>query len=391
MENTSVSKKLTKKEQASLTSKQLSTTQLEKAKNLANSFDLTKDDGISNFGLDTMKKMGDTSSKMLEFVKTKNTGDSGAGLALLVEEMGKMDVDYPAWKRFMSKLPIIGSAFNQVSMVLKNHETVDNNIAVIVNQLDKERLNGMKNNAYLQQLKGETMEFIMENKVNIEALEIVKSRLENEEIPELEKYIKKNPDDDLKIQELSDKKSDLNRLDKKCYNLRARGTNALQSINRISLIQAGNHQNNDNIQDSILLAIPLWKEEIAMELILIDQKRASDNNKMVTDKVNSIIENNATRTKENILEIARQAERGIIDIKTLRKSNTELNSAITGVLKIQKEGSVRRQEAIYELEQIEKDLISGVLNNHVDTTTVHINASETEDIIYENLDIEEVS
>jgi uncharacterized protein YaaN involved in tellurite resistance len=235
------------------------------------------------------------------------------------------------------------------------------------------------------------MEFIMENKVNIEALEIVKSRLENEEIPELEKYIKKNPDDDLKIQELSDKKSDLNRLDKKCYNLRARGTNALQSINRISLIQAGNHQNNDNIQDSILLAIPLWKEEIAMELILIDQKRASDNNKMVTDKVNSIIENNATRTKENILEIARQAERGIIDIKTLRKSNTELNSAITGVLKIQKEGSVRRQEAIYELEQIEKDLISGVLNNHVDTTTVHINASETEDIIYENLDIEEVS
>lgn len=276
-------------------------------------------------------------------------------------------------------------------MVLKNHETVDNNIAVIVNQLDKERLNGMKNNAYLQQLKGETMEFIMENKVNIEALEIVKSRLENEEIPELEKYIKKNPDDDLKIQELSDKKSDLNRLDKKCYNLRARGTNALQSINRISLIQAGNHQNNDNIQDSILLAIPLWKEEIAMELILIDQKRASDNNKMVTDKVNSIIENNATRTKENILEIARQAERGIIDIKTLRKSNTELNSAITGVLKIQKEGSVRRQEAIYELEQIEKDLISGVLNNHVDTTTVHINASETEDIIYENLDIEEVS
>jgi uncharacterized protein YaaN involved in tellurite resistance len=202
--------------------------------------------------------------------------------------------------------------------------------------------------------------------------------LEKKQIPELQKYVDKHPDDDIKIQELHKMKDSLNRLDKKVYNLELFNTAVIQSLPRLDLIQNGNIQLCDNIQNTVLTVIPLWRGQIAERVTLIKQSKVAKNQEAVYDLTNRLISDNSKTTKENTLAIARQMERGIIDIETLKQTNKDFIDTLDGVIKIREEGSKKRLEAEKVLHDIKKELSDKMKSINTQTTVTNDSVVDTD-------------
>jgi uncharacterized protein YaaN involved in tellurite resistance len=170
----------------------------------------------------------------------------------------------------------------------------------------------------------------------------------------------------------------LNRLDKKVYNLELFNTAVIQSLPRLDLIQNGNIQLCDNIQNTVLTVIPLWRGQIAERVTLIKQSKVAKNQEAVYDLTNRLISDNSKTTKENTLAIARQMERGIIDIETLKQTNKDFIDTLDGVIKIREEGSKKRLEAEKVLHDIKKELGDKMKSINTQTTVTNDSVVDTD-------------
>jgi uncharacterized protein YaaN involved in tellurite resistance len=349
-----------------------------RAEELSKTIDIRNDSTITTFGMDTQKKFGEASNKMLSQVKNKEAEEAGSALSELVEKMQGMDLEQSGVEKFLSKIPIIKNLVSHSRKIIAQHTNVESNLDLIVGKLDSSMLALTKDNANLQNLKIDNMNFLGENKVNIEAIRIIMRDLEKKQIPELQKYVDKHPDDDIKIQELHKMKDSLNRLDKKVYNLELFNTAVIQSLPRLDLIQNGNIQLCDNIQNTVLTVIPLWRGQIAERVTLIKQSKVAKNQEAVYDLTNRLISDNSKTTKENTLAIARQMERGIIDIETLKQTNKDFIDTLDGVIKIREEGSKKRLEAEKVLHDIKKELSDKMKSINTQTTVTNDSVVDTD-------------
>jgi uncharacterized protein YaaN involved in tellurite resistance len=349
-----------------------------RAEELSKTIDIRNDSTITTFGMDTQKKFGEASNKMLSQVKNKEAEEAGSALSELVEKMQGMDLEQSGVEKFLSKIPIIKNLVSHSRKIIAQHTNVESNLDLIVGKLDSSMLALTKDNANLQNLKTDNMNFLGENKVNIEAIRIIMRDLEKKQIPELQKYVDKNPDDDIKIQELHKMKDSLNRLDKKVYNLELFNTAVIQSLPRLDLIQNGNIQLCDNIQNTVLTVIPLWRGQIAERVTLIKQSKVAKNQEAVYDLTNRLISDNSKTTKENTLAIAKQMERGIIDIETLKQTNKDFIDTLDGVIKIREEGSKKRLEAEKVLHDIKKELSDKMKSINTQTTVTNDSVVDTD-------------
>jgi uncharacterized protein YaaN involved in tellurite resistance len=349
-----------------------------RAEELSKTIDIRNDSTITTFGMDTQKKFGEASNKMLSQVKNKEAEEAGSALSELVEKMQGMDLEQSGVEKFLSKIPIIKNLVSHSRKIIAQHTNVESNLDLIVGKLDSSMLALTKDNANLQNLKIDNMNFLSENKVNIEAIRIIMRDLEKKQIPELQKYVDKHPDDDIKIQELHKMKDSLNRLDKKVYNLELFNTAVIQSLPRLDLIQNGNIQLCDNIQNTVLTVIPLWRGQIAERVTLIKQSKVAKNQEAVYDLTNRLISDNSKTTKENTLAIARQMERGIIDIETLKQTNKDFIDTLDGVIKIREEGSKKRLEAEKVLHDIKKELGDKMKSINTQTTVTNDSVVDTD-------------
>ena len=334
----------------------LSETELKLAESLASKIDVKNETSIMNFGIETQKKLGDSSTKILAQVKTREAEEAGEALSDLVQKIQGCDINQSGFEKFMSKIPLLGMAFNHTRKIISQHQSVESNLDEIVGRLDKSRLALVKDNTHLSSLYEDNVKFIVENKVNIEALKIVMRDISDNQIPEMEKYVLENPNDNIKIQELSTLKNTLGRIDKKVHNLQLFEVASIQSLPRINLIKEGNKELVENIQSTVLNVIPLWRNQIAETIALIKQGKIADMQEAVYDVTNKLIRDNATRSKENTIAIAKQTERGIIDIETLQIANKEFMATIDGVIKVKEDGSKKRRESEVALESIKKEL-----------------------------------
>ncbi len=362
----------------------LSPEENKQAQTLAKSLDIKNESAIMNFGVDTQKKLGDASTKILAQVKTKEAEEAGEALSELVKQIQGCDINQTGFEKFMSKLPVIGGIYNHTRKIIAQHKSVEGNLDEIVGRLDKSRLSLVKDNTHLGTLYDDNTKFIRENKVNIEALRIVMREIKDTHIPEMEKYVNDNPKDDIKLQELSKLKSTMNRLDKKVYNLELFNTAAIQSLPRITLIQDGNKELVENIQSTVLNVIPLWRNQIAETIALIKQEKVAKLQSAVYDVTNKLIRDNATRSRENTIAIAQQMERGIIDIETLQIANKEFIATIDQVIKIKEEGAKKRIEAEKSIEAIKQELTDKIKSVHITNTveneTVDADYTEVEEM-----------
>jgi uncharacterized protein YaaN involved in tellurite resistance len=181
-------------------------------------------------------------------------------------------------------------------------------------------------------------------------------------IPEMQAKVKET-NDPVDAQKLNDLIQMANRFEKKIHDLKLSRMVSLQTAPQIRLIQNNNQVLVEKIQSSILNTIPLWKNQIVIAISLIKQKNALAVQKEVTDTTNTLLQKNAEMLKTGSVDLARETERGVVDIETLKKVNVELIATIDETLNIQKEGRLKRQQAEAELVTIEKELKQKLIGN----------------------------
>jgi uncharacterized protein YaaN involved in tellurite resistance len=328
---------------------------IQKAVTLANTINLDDESSITNFGINTQKKLGDSSTKILNEVKTKDTEEIGMLLGTLLNEVKSYDVTQTGFEKLMSNLPIVGKFYQLGDKILSQHKTVESNLNDITERLDKSRVSLTVDNMNLSKMYDEIIVFIKENKVNIEALRIKVRELSEDVVPQLQSELQAKPDQ-IKEQELSRVIGLIARIEKKIYSMDLFQTASEQSMPRLMLMADNNLQLSSNIESTILNVIPLWKQQIAEALYLEKQKKVVDLQDAIYNTTNDLIRKNSKTIKDNTIKVAKHMERGVIDIETLKQVNSDFVETIKEVKAAREQGVLARQKATAELQQVKSDM-----------------------------------
>lgn len=191
--------------------------------------------------------------------------------------------------------------------------------------------------------------------IYIAAGEVKLEELQNQIIPEAMKTAESSTNQ-MDVQRVNDLNQFQNRLEKRVYDLKVARQMTIQQAPQIRLIQNTNQALSEKIQTSVNTAIPLWKNQIVVALTLLRQKEAVTAQRQVSETTNDLLTKNSEMLKQSSIETARENERGIIDIETLEKTQTDLVETLEETLSIQEEGRTKRQEAERQLVRMEDRL-----------------------------------
>lgn len=186
------------------------------------------------------------------------------------------------------------------------------------------------------------------------------AEVESTELPAAQEKARQSglPED---AQAANDLSAMCNRFEKKLHDLELTRTISIQMAPQIRLIQNNDTLMTEKIQSTLVNTIPLWKSQMVLALGVAHSQQAADAQKAVTDMTNELLRKNAETLKMSSIETAKQSERGIVDIETLKMTNESLISTLDEVMRIQQEGRQKRQEAESELRRIEDDLKNKLL------------------------------
>lgn len=328
-----------------------------KVQKIAAGIDLVDSQFILQYGIGAQSKVSNFADTILSNIRAKDSGYVGDILTDLMLNVKELDVDSinPEHKSFFSKIPFIGSAINSTKRFLNRYEKLSIEIEKIIEELDKARFSLMKDILMFDKLYGKNLEYFKEIELYIIAGMIKLEELQTKIIPEMKAKAEESMDQ-IGAQKVNDMIQLANRFDKKLYDLKLSKTISMQTAPQIRLIQNNDQLLVDKIQSSILNTIPLWKNQIIIAIGLFRQNKALQLQKEVTDTTNELLLKNSEMLKTNSISIAKESERGIVEIETLKKVNNDLISIIEETLKIQEEGKVKRDQAEQELTSMENNL-----------------------------------
>lgn len=333
---------------------QLTPENQKKALEIANQINITDSTQIMQYGIGAQNKISNFSESILSKVKAKDAGHSGEMMAQLMLKVKDIDVDsLNQEKGFLQK--IFGGPAKSAKQFLASYDKVSNQIDGIVDELDNARMTMLKDIHTLDTLYQKNLEYLDELNVYIAAGNIKLEELNNVTIPEA-KVKAEQSGDPIDAQKTNDLMQLANRFEKKLHDLELSRIIAIQTAPQIRLIQNNDHILADKIQTSILNTIPLWKNQIVIAIGLFRQSKALEMQKSVNQTTNDLLLKNSEMLKTNTLEVARESEKGIVEIETLKKVNSDLISTIEETIQIQKEGAQKRREAEIELHKIEEEL-----------------------------------
>lgn len=350
-----------------VTTKELALTSLndeqkKKVEDIRNGIVITDSQGIIQYGAGVQSKLSDFADSLLNQVKAKDAGHAGETLTELMLTVKKLDVDSLTGGSFMSKIPLIGNFMSGANRFVAKYQSIEHHIEKITDELADARMQLLKDVTLLDALFEKNGEYIVDLDLYILAGEIKLRELQNNILPEM-KQKAKDSSDPLDAQKVQDLSQMINRFEKKIHDLRLSRTISIQAMPQIRLIQNNDQLLVEKIQSSILNTIPLWKNQIVIAITLFRQKKALELQKAVSSTTNDLLTKNSELLKDSSLEIARESEKGIVEIETLKKVHENLISTIEETIKIQAEGSIKRKEAEAEMHKLEselKDKLAGV-------------------------------
>lgn len=312
---------------------------------------------ILQYGVGAQKKISDFSQSALNNVKTKDLGEIGEILSSVVYELKNFEESE-------EKKGILGffkKGKDKISQMKIKYENVDNNIGKMCNILEMHQIQLLKDIAMLDKMYEINKVYFKELSMYILAGKKKLQELEKEELPKLQEKARnsKNPQD---AQELNDFVSLCNRFEKKIHDLELTKMISLQMAPQIRLIQNNDSLMSEKIQSTIINTIPLWKNQMVLALGVAHAANAAKVQREVTDMTNELLRKNAEILKTSTIETAKESERGIVDIETLRATNESLISTLDEILNIQTEGRQKRREAEEELRNIEDQLKNKLLD-----------------------------
>ncbi|MBP3255051.1 MAG: toxic anion resistance protein [Clostridia bacterium] len=316
--------------------------------------DVTDSTQVLQYGAKAQTKISEFSDSVLEGVKTKNVGDTGELLANLVAQIKSFDADIAGTnKTGLAKL--FSNAKKELDRIIARYSKIETNIDSIEVQLDKHKLQLLKDINIYDTMYEKNLEYFKELSLYIIAGEKKLDELRNVVLPALVQKAKETGDQ-LDAQKASDMENTIIRFEKKIYDLKTTRIISIQMAPQIRLLQNNDAELVEKIQSSMINTIPLWKNQIVIALGINNAKQALNAQKAVTDLTNDMLKKNSEILKQGSIDIAQESERAVVDIETLQKTNRDLIDTLDAVIEIHENGRAKRAEAEVELENIEKEL-----------------------------------
>ncbi len=326
-----------------------------KAYQLAEQIDPTNHQAMISYGTPAQSKLLTFSNSMLEHVQKKDVGEVGSIINDLMKKLNELSPDElkPDKPSFFARM--FGKLSGSVQEVLSKYQKTGAQIDRISVKLDRSKNILLSDIVILEKLYETNKEYFQALNVYIAAGEIKLEEIHEKTIPELRNSAESS-NDQMKFQEVNDMLQFAERLDKRLHDLKLSREITIQSAPQIRLIQNTNQALVEKIQSSIMTAIPLWKNQVAIALTLIRQRHAVEAQKQVSKTTNDLLLKNSEMLKTNTIETAKENERGLVDIETLKKTQANLISTLEETMRIQEEGRHKRRQAEQELASMENEL-----------------------------------
>ena len=312
--------------------------------------DIENTNHILQYGAGTQKKMADFSDTALENVKTQDLGEIGELISNVVGELKDFDVQeegkfFGFFRKQTSKIENLKNKYDKAQV----------NVEKITDSLQQHQVRLMKDSAMLDKMYEQNLNYFKELTMYILAGKKKLEETRNGKLAEMKNKAALSglPEDAQAARDLDEKCS---RFEKKLYDLELTRTIAMQTAPQIRLIQNNDTVMVEKIQTTIVNTIPLWKSQMVLALGIAHSAEAAQAQRQVTDITNELLRKNAETLHMATVETAKESERGIVDIETLRKTNADLIQTLDDVMRIQMEGRQKRQAAEMEMHRMEEEL-----------------------------------
>ena len=317
--------------------------------------DIENTNQILQYGAGTQKKMADFSDAALANVKTQELGEAGDLIAEVVGEL--RDFDATEEKGIFG---FFKKQSNKIEAMKNRYAKAEVNVQKIVDSLQENQIRLMKDSAMLDKMYQQNLNYYKELTMYILAGKKKLEEVRNGRLSQLETkaQISGSAQD---AQEVKDLDSKCNRFEKKLHDLELTRTISMQTAPQIRLVQNNDTTMVEKIQTTIVNTIPLWKSQMVLALGIAHSTEAANAQRKVTDLTNELLKKNAEALHMASVETAKESERGIVDIETLKKTNADLIQTLDDVMRIQKEGRIKRQQAEVEMQRMEAELKSKLL------------------------------
>ena len=316
----------------------------------AEKIDVENTTQILQYGAGTQKKMADFSDAALANVRTQDLGEVGTLIADVVGELKGFDAE--------EKKGLMGffrKKADQLETMKNRYAKAEVNVAKIGDALQQHQVRLLKDSAVLDKMYEQNLAYFKELTMYILAGKQKLHQVRSGKLLQLEEKARLSglAEDAQTARDLADK---CNRFEKKIHDLELTRTISIQTAPQIRMIQNNDHVMVEKIQTTLMNTIPLWKNQMVLSLGIAHSTEAAQAQRQVTDITNALLKQNAEKLHMASIETAKEAERGIVDIETLKTTNAKLIQTFDDVLKIQAEGRAKRLAAENEMAKMENDL-----------------------------------
>ncbi|GAA3948595.1 toxic anion resistance protein [Chitinophaga oryziterrae] len=314
---------------------------------------------ILNYGTDVQNSMEKYSNEFLTSVRTFNSGEVGNLINDLLGELNYIDVDelnQGGFKSMLSKIPFLKKIVFDAQKLFQKYDTVINNIDKITNKIKAGRINSIKDNSSLQTMFDSNVNHIKQ----MEELIIsgtIKFKELSEKLAEMEANSANYND-----YEIADLRDFVQRLDKRLADMKIVRFIMMQSLAQIRVVQNNNTSIAEKAQSIVSTTIPVWKNQLTIAVALQRQKANVEMQKKISDTTNTILQKNAEMLKQNSIDVAKENEKTVVSIETLKMTTKSLIDTLTEVKKIHEQGTESRRQLDTELQSLETELRKGVTN-----------------------------
>ena len=323
----------------------------------AKQIDIRNSAAILQYGAGTQKKMADFSEDALDKVRTKDLGEVGDLLENVVTELKNFDAE----EERKGIMGFFKKGGNKLEALKNKYSKAETNVNKIVEMLEKHQIQLMKDAAIMDKMYALNLNYFKELSMYILAGKKKLEEIRATELPQLmsKAQISGLPED---AQAAKDLDSLCDRFEKKIHDLELTRMIAIQTAPQIRLVQGNDTLMAEKIQSVIVNTIPLWKSQMVLALGIQHSREAMEAQRSVTEMTNDLLKKNADTLKMGTIETAKESERGIIDLETLKHTNQSLIETVDEVVKSQDEGKQKRIEAEKELQRIEGELHQKLLD-----------------------------
>ena len=320
--------------------------------------DIMNTEQVMHYGSNAQKNISEFSGAALGTVRTKDLGEVGDMLGDLVVELKGLNFDVEQKKGLKG---LFRKSTQNIAELKASYDKAETNVDNIVDSLEKHEITLMKDISMMDKMYDKNQEYLKELTMYILAGKLRIEQLRNEELPRYKaKALETGLPED--AQAANDFSNMIGRFEKKIHDLELTRTISVQMAPQIRMIQNNDSLMAEKIRSSIMNTIPLWKSQMVLALSQYHSDQAMKAQREVTDVTNALLMKNAEALHQGSVNIAKEAERGIVDIETLKKTNIELIQTLDEVRQIQDEGRAKGQQAEQELAQIEGELKQKLLS-----------------------------